>query len=121
MADGSGEMDRRIRIETRVKTRNALGEEVTTGWQLLAERWAKVGFGSGAERREAAVEENSLAAIFITRWSAALAAIGADTSARIVHDGTVWDVKSVTEFGRRRRLSFAAVTRFDRADPAQQE
>lgn len=109
----SGELDRRIELQTATRTKNAVGEAVASWAPMAPARWAKVSYGSGAERREAAVEDNSLAATFQLHWSAAIWALRADTgAARIIFDGWIWDLKSIAG-SRRDGLSLTAVTRFD--------
>jgi head-tail adaptor len=109
----SGSLDKRVRFQTATRAKNAIGEAVASWAYLATPRWAKVIYGSGAERREAAVEDNKLAATFQLHWSAEIHALGADTGgARIVFDAVVWDIKSIAG-SRRDGLSITAITRFD--------
>jgi len=71
-----------------------------------AQAWARVRFGTGQERREAAQERVSMAATFECLWNPTLNAV-LETD-RIVFDGANWDIVS-RALVNRDQIHFAAV------------
>lgn len=67
--------------------------------------WAKVLFGTGQERREAAQERASVSATFNVRWTPKLAQVG--PADRINWQG-IWDIASAIPVGRNREIHFTA-------------
>jgi SPP1 family predicted phage head-tail adaptor len=80
------------------------GEEAE--WVEHTTAWARIKYGTGQERREAAQERMSQAATFECEWSPTLAAIR--TTDRINFDGDTWDIISKAPLGHR-EIHFAAV------------
>lgn len=61
----AGERDKRISIERPYAQRSAMGREPAKDFDTICRRWAKVLYGSGAERRAAGADGASQAATFI--------------------------------------------------------
>lgn len=101
-----GQRDRLITIERGTPTVDDHGGE-TMAWATYATAWARVRYGSGQERREAAQERADQAATFECEYNPTLAAVA--TTDRIQFDGVAWDVTSKALIGRAREIHFAAV------------
>jgi head-tail adaptor len=87
------------------------GDDYTDGvlgppWNEITQAWARVKYGTGQERREAAQERMSQAATFECEWSETLASI--ELTDRITFDGDAWDIISKAPLGHR-EIHFAAV------------
>lgn len=80
-----------ITLERATVVTDAYGEEVRT-WSTLATEYARVHFGRGDERRQAAMEQGSQAATFVVRDNPATR--GATLTDRISYDGGLWDIRS---------------------------
>lgn len=102
----AGVRDRLISFERATTTTDDYGDEVET-WAEQATAWAKVLFGTGQERREAAQESASQVASFLVNWTPTLAQIG--TTDRIQFDSAAWDITSVAPVGRHDELHITAV------------
>jgi head-tail adaptor len=104
----AGQRDRLISFEAAgTSTTNDYGEVIESTSAVLATAWARVRFGTGQERREAAQEAASIAATFECLWSPTLATV--PTTARIVFDGANWDIVSKALVGLNKELHFTAV------------
>lgn len=79
----------------------------------LTQAWARVRYGTGQERREAAQERASQAATFECEWTPTLATV--KTNDRINFDGDEWDIVSRSPLSHR-EIHFAAI-RADRETP----
>lgn len=95
-------MDRRVRIERKVSTRDAMGGEVIS-YALRATVWAMVIHTKGREAFLAAQVEPTADVEFRIRWRDDVV-----ETDRIVHDGKNYDVQYIAEMGRRRRLRIVA-------------
>jgi SPP1 family predicted phage head-tail adaptor len=95
----AGERDRRISIEQRSVATDAHGGEVET-WTELKHAWAKISYGTGAERRGASQERASVPATFRILQNAATRGLTAGGH-RIRFGGEIWDITSVVPFGRK--------------------
>lgn len=105
-----GERDKRIEFQRRTVVENALGGEDEVSWPPIEKAWAKVLFGTGAERREAAVERSSQAATFDVAASSKRRTVTAGD--RILFMGRGWDITSIALIGRD-RIDFTAVAAGD--------
>lgn len=76
-----------------------------------ARAWARVRYGSGAERREAAQERAAQTATFECDWSPELEVVR--MSDRIVCFDTAWDITSKAITGNRREVHLTAVANLD--------
>jgi len=92
-----GKMDRRIAIErvTRVKV---AGEVVPT-WTTLATVWAEVVQQTAGEFFTGYGEAETGSVIFRVRYRP-----GITTKDRVTYDGAAYDLKEITEIGRRDAL-----------------
>lgn len=78
----------------------------STAWSEHLQAWARVRYGTGQERREAAQERMSQAATFECEYSPALADV--QLTDRILFDTDAWDIISKAPLGHR-EIHFAAV------------
>jgi head-tail adaptor len=90
MAFGGGERDQMITFERATVVTDSFGSEVPS-WITLRLAWAAVRYGSGEERRVAAVEQSAQAATFTVLASAGA---GVTEKDRIGFGGP-WDIRSV--------------------------
>jgi head-tail adaptor len=85
----AGRRDQLITLQSYTATQDDYGEEVQT-WAPLGTEWARVIYGRGAERRQAAQEQASQVATFeMVSNSRTRALLPRD---RIVHLGYEWDI-----------------------------
>lgn len=85
----AGKLVYKIRIEAPSAERDSFGQPVV-GWTTVADTWADIRFGSGAEAIKAGAE------ISVTRASIRIRARSDITPAmRIVQGGTVYQLKAV--------------------------
>ena len=95
-------LDRRIRMERKVSTRDAFGGEVIS-YTLRAEVFASV-FNQRGREAFLAQQMTPLADIeFRIRWRSDVV-----ETDRVVHDGKVYDIQYIAEMGRRRKLRILA-------------
>lgn len=80
-------------------------------WSTIATAWARVRYGTGAERREAAQENATQAATFEFDWSPETAAIR--PTDRLVCFDTAWDVASAVTVGANAEVHVTAVANLD--------
>ena len=106
MASASLRLNRIIRIQSRVKTRDAYGSEIEA-WVDVAEVWANVNqtgtsekFNNDAKRMVAL--RNATIRI---RWRDDVA----ETS-RVIYDGLAWGIAGIARLGRRRELELFCQT-----------
>ena len=95
-------MDRRVRIERRVVTRDEMGGEAVS-YSLRAEVHAQVLRLRGREAVLAAQVTPTADIEFRVRWRDDVA-----QTDRVVHDGQAYDVQYLAEMGRRRKLRILA-------------
>ena len=82
------------------------GEALT--WATLTTARAKVLYGTGAERRQAAQERTDQAVTIMVRWTPTLATV--TTKDRATFDGIEWDITSPpARVGLNDELHFTAV------------
>lgn len=100
-----GQRDSLITFQRGTPTPDDYGGE-TIVYSTLTTAWARVRYGTGQERREAAQERASQAATFECEWSATLAAVL--VTDRISFDSDTWDIISKAPLGHK-EIHFAAV------------
>ena len=100
-----GQRDRLITIQRGTPTGDDYGGE-TIVWATLTTAWARIRFGTGQERREAAQERAVQSATFECEWSATLAAVL--ITDRISFESEAWDIVSKAPLGHK-EIHFAAV------------
>lgn len=104
----AGARDRLIEFQRPTYVRNELNENVEGVPEIIARAWARIRFGTGQERREAAQERASMTATFECLWTPILATV-VETD-RIVAFDKDWDVISAAPIGVNRELHFTAVS-----------
>lgn len=102
----TGERDRLILFERATVSTDDYGGETET-WAEYAKAFAKVLFGSGQERREAAQERAEQAATFKCGWNPTVA--GVALTDRIQFDGAAWDITSRVPARLNKEIHFTAV------------
>lgn len=102
----AGQRDKRITFQRAVRTRSSLGTPTAGAWSDLGARWAKVLYGSGAERRQAATEQAVQPATFRVLADTLTRSIIATD--RISFDGLVWDITNISPIGRPAEIEFTA-------------
>lgn len=83
----------------------------TKTWHPLATGWARIRYGDGQERREAAQENASVAATFEFDWSPEVAATR--PTDRLYCFDTVWDVSSAVIIGGNREVHVTTTANLD--------
>ena len=104
----AGELDRRIRIEQPVETRDEETGEVETKWVPFAEVWAQRRDLRGREEYSA----QQIAAGLDTRFRLRFLE-GVTPKMRIVCEGVAYDIRPAVELGRREGLEILASRRFE--------
>jgi head-tail adaptor len=106
---GRGEFNRKVRFERATILENDLGGEEADAWELVEMAWAKVLYGTGAERRQAAVDGATQTATFRVLSTNALR--GVTIKNRIVDDaGVEWNIVSIAPIGVNKEIEFTART-----------
>jgi SPP1 family predicted phage head-tail adaptor len=103
----SGRMDRLVVLQAVTETRSASGA-VTQAWATLATVWAQLVSSRGSERLEAAGEQARQTRIWRIRHRTDIT-----NKHRLTYDGTVHEILSITEIGRREGLELQTVARAD--------
>jgi SPP1 family predicted phage head-tail adaptor len=98
----AGRLDRRVRIEQRVETQNAVGEAVIS-YVLLAEVWAEKKFLKGQELFTAAQFVPEGQVMYKIRYRSDV-----DEKCRIVDREDTYDIVYIAEIGRREGLEISA-------------
>lgn len=106
----AGERPHYVKVQTKTVTTDDYGGE-TASWTTAAFAWARVRYGTGQERREAAQENASQVATFEMDWSPTLAAIRPDD--RLYCFDTAWDVASAVVIGGNEEVHVTAVANLD--------
>jgi SPP1 family predicted phage head-tail adaptor len=102
---GAGNRTRRITIERSTANTDSYGGE-RPAWSPLADAFAEVLFGTGAERREAAQTQAAMTATFIVPWTPTLA--GVVPKDRINGVGAYWNITSAVPVGLNKDIHFTA-------------
>lgn len=95
--EDAGRRDKAIAFERAAIARGALGTKSAAGWAALGSRLAKVLYGSGSERRQAAVEGAVQTATF--RVLADSLTNTVTERDRISFAGQAWDVTGIAPIG----------------------
>lgn len=94
----AGRRDQRVVIKAPgAISENSHGEPETV-WSEHCKAWAKVLYGTGAERREAAIEGADQTATFIVVRNSNIDAVG--TKYRLFFNGADWDIESIAKVSR---------------------
>lgn len=88
---------------------NEYNEEVDFVWTPLAEEKVAIYYGSGSERRQAAMEQGSQTATF--EMLSNTRTRGLTIRDRIVHEGSNWDITELAPDTPRRGMVRAVATR----------
>lgn len=96
-----------------VSTDDHGGEQRT--WHAITTAWARLRYGTGQERREAAQEAASQAVTFECDWTPTLAAVL--MTDRILLFDTAWDLTSKAVIGANREVHFTAIANVDELEP----
>ncbi|MDO7841082.1 phage head closure protein [Sphingomonas immobilis] len=109
----AGSLDRRVRLLRFGLAENEYGDE-TEGFAPLADVWGSVRPAPGAERLANAENAANAVTVVTVRWSTRVADLNPkDRVEYPIGSGRQFDIKSVTEKGRRVALEIAAVGRAD--------
>lgn len=95
---GSARFDRRVTFQRATVARSALGGKTASAWNDLGRRQANVLFGTGAERRSAAVEQGTQAATFRLRLDSLTRTVTAED--RLTCEGLTFDITGIAPIGR---------------------
>ena len=106
----AGKLDRRIRLERIVATRDELNSPVEQ-WLELATVWASKLDVRDSERFASAGVGAEIGTRFQIRHSKAVADL--NPKDRLVFDGRAYDIVGVKEIGRREGLEISALARAD--------
>lgn len=101
----AGKLDRRIKLQKRTLTQSAMGE-VLVDWADVATVWARRLSSKGREFHSGGVPLGVEDAGFQIRHSIDVAAV--DQTWRIVFDGSIYDIYSIDEVGRKGYLIIMA-------------
>src|SRR5688572_30857963 len=106
MSNDPGERSHLIVIQRATAATDDHGGETLT-WHEHARAWARLRYGTGAERREAAQERAAQVCTFECDWTPTLAAVA--MTDRILVFGLAWDIASKAIVGGNREVHFTAV------------
>jgi SPP1 family predicted phage head-tail adaptor len=93
----AGTRDRLIVIERATVVQDGFGEEIPT-WAEVSREWARVFYGRGNERREAAADRSEMPITFSVLANSNSRAIVATD--RIQYDGLIWNIEGVAPVSR---------------------
>jgi len=93
----AGHRDRIIAIERAAVNQNEYGEEIET-WAEVFKEWARVFYGKGNERREAAANRSEMSITFLVLANSNSRTITARN--RIRYDGLIWNIEGVAPVTR---------------------
>ena len=105
-----GERSHLVTIQRATVTTDDYKGEIRS-WHTHATGWAKVSYGTGQERREAAQENANQAATFMFDWNPTLAAVTAKD--RLSVFATVWDIVGNVTVGANKESHITAVANLD--------
>jgi head-tail adaptor len=104
---GAGDRNRLITFIRPVATQNGYGEDIGGEPATIVRARARVTYGSGQERREAAAQQASQTATFEVLWTPSLD--GVLMTDRIAFDDADWNITSRALVGLNREIHFTAV------------
>ena len=93
-----GQFDRLVIFKQATTSENDYGEQIASGSTTLAEAFARVRFGTGQEKRQAAQESGVQSATFEFMPTEALLAV--PLTAFIEFDGSDWDLTEKADLER---------------------
>lgn len=99
----SGELTTKVVFEQAQPSQDQYGGEALA-WDGAIPAWAKVLYGTGQERRQAAQESAEQTATVIVRHSVSLASL--DPKDRVSFGGGAWDIVSIVPIGINDELHF---------------
>jgi len=103
MGQRAGKLDRQIVIQTFTSAAaNEFGEQTKT-WQTFATVWAELKPIRARERFQSTVLRAEKAQIFCIRYLS-----GLEATMRISYDGLFWNIRGITEIGRREMFEVIA-------------
>ncbi|RKF23374.1 head-tail adaptor protein [Altericroceibacterium spongiae] len=106
----AGPIHKRIEIHTQQLLReDDFGSEIYD-WAEDKKRWARIIYGTGQERRQAAQESATQPATIVMRHDSYTAAITTDAH-RLFFDGVAWDIESIVKRKRDGEVSITATSR----------
>lgn len=106
----AGERPHLVIVQQAVTVTDDYGGETKT-WHEIARAYARVRYGAGQERREAAQESASIAATFEFDWAPVLAAMR--PTDRLYCFDTVWDVASAVTIGENSDVHVTAIANLE--------
>ena len=106
----AGQRPHFVTIQRATVETDTYGGEVRT-WHDHATGWARIRYGTGQERREAAQENASLAITAEFDWNPTMA--GVLTTDRLYLFDTVWDITSRAVIGANREVHLTAIATLD--------
>lgn len=89
--------DRLVTFQRAIVTQDDFGEEIEV-WQSVATAWARVFWGRGNERREAAAERGEQPATFAVLSNTETRAL--TVRDRMISEGLLWDIVGVAPVAR---------------------
>ena len=98
----AGNLDRRIRIETKSATLDSYGQQVVT-WSLLAEVWAEIDPKSGREIMASMQTTPEQVKVFRIRYLPTVT-----ETCRIVYRSEAYDILYIAEIGRQEGMEITA-------------
>ncbi len=104
----AGIMDRRIELQQKTVIQDTYGEEIET-WKKKATIWAGKRDFRGKEFFAAQQLNAEVSGVFCIRYRPDIT----PDDHRIIYDGKTYDIKAVTEFGRREGLQLMVEARFE--------
>lgn len=93
----SGEFNRLVTFERPIARQSEMGREPAQDWDELGRAWARVLFGTGAERRAAGLEQATQAATIRVRSTSMTRLVQATDRAWV--EGGAWNVTGTAPIG----------------------
>lgn len=115
----AGDLDRRVRIQVRVRSQSATGEEVSS-WEEVPTAAADNAVWMGKRDMRATerwASEQTVAeimSVFTAHWAPAFDLIQPDTH-RLIYRDRVYEIHGIREIGRREGVEIAAAARAEAA------
>lgn len=101
----AGRLDRRVTIQERSLARNSYGEQIET-WSDVAEVWGEKTDLRGTESLRARQIQGEVETRFLIRYRT-----GVGVTNRLICEGVTYDIRQVSEVGRRAWLEITATAR----------
>lgn len=103
----AGQRDKLITFLSPITSTNDHGDTVEGGTAEIVQARARVRYGTGAERRDAAQKQATMVATFECNWTPMLATV-TETN-KISFDGWTWDITSRALVGQNDEIHFTAI------------